>query len=185
MTTNTRIATKSDAQFVHDVYGYYVEHTDITFSTVNPSIEAYGEKIEKTLEFYPFFILEADGVPCGFTYAGKFRPHEAYQWTAEGTICLAPDAPKRRGLGSALYGKLLEALKVQGMQNVFGVITTTNEASIRLHLGLGFENVGRFRRLGNKSGKWLDVVWMQKTLNDLPDSPKPPVPFPDSMKAAD
>ena len=177
MNTEIRIAKAADAQFVHDVYGYYVEHTDITFTTVNPSVEAYGEKIAKTLEVYPFYILEADGAPRGFAYAGKFRPHEAYQWVAEGTICLAPDAPKRMGLGSTLYRKLLDTLKAQGMQSLFGVITTTNEASLQMHIRLGFENVGHFKRMGNKGGRWLDVVFMQKTLNTLPDLPNPPVPF--------
>ena len=177
MKANIRVATKDDAQFVHDVYGYYVEHTNITFATVNPPVEAYGEKIEHTLEKYPFFILEADGVPCGFTYAGPLRPHEAYQWIAEGTICLAPDAPKRKGLGSMLYQRLADALQAQGMQALFGVITSTNEPSIQMHRSLGFEQVGYFRRMGNKGGAWLDVVWMQKTLNVLADDAAPPIPF--------
>lgn len=177
MNTGIRIATKADAAFVHDAYGYYVEHTDITFSTENPSVEEYEAKIEKTLEIYPFYILEADGVPCGFTYASKFRPHDAYQWVAEGTICLAPDAPRRRGLGTMLYQKLLDTLKAQGFQAIFGVITSTNKPSIQMHLAMGFENGGLFKRMGNKCGQWLDIVYMHKTLNVLPDSATPPVSF--------
>jgi len=177
MNTSIRIATKDDAKFVHDVYGYYVEHTSVTFATENPSVEAYGEKIENTLKKYPFYILEVDGSPCGFTYAGPLRPHEAYQWIAEGTICLAQSAPRRQGLGSMLYRKLADTLRLQGMQALFGVITSTNEPSIQMHRSLGFEEAGYFRRMGNKGGAWLDVVWMQKTLNVLKDNPKPPVPF--------
>ncbi len=177
MNTTIRIATKADAQFVHDVYGYYAESTNVTFTTVNPPVEAYAEKIEHTLERYPFYILEADGVACGFAYAGQIRPHEAYQWTAEGTVYLSPDAPKRRGLGRVLYQKLLDTLQRQGIQTVFGVITATNEPSLKMHLNMDFEEVGRFKRMGNKSGQWLDVVWMQKTLNVLSDDAAPPVPF--------
>lgn len=177
MKTKIRIAGIADAKFVHDVYGYYVEHTDVTFSTDNPSVEAYANKIEKTLYKYPFYILEADDVPCGFAYAAQIRPHEAYQWTAEGTIYLSPDAPKRRGLGRMLYQKLLDTLQAQGIQTVFGVITATNESSILMHLNMGFEKVGHFRRMGNKGGQWLGVVWLQKTINVLSDRPEPPVPF--------
>ena len=177
MKTTIRMATKDDAQFVHDVYGYYAEHTNVTFTTVNPSVEAYEEKIAHTLERYPFYILEADGVLCGFAYAGQIRPHEAYQWTAEGTVYLSPDAPKRMGLGRVLYQKLLDTLQQQGIQTVFGVITATNEASLKMHLNMGFEEVGRFKRMGNKNGQWLDVVWMQKTLNILGDDAAPPIPY--------
>ena len=177
MNTKIRIATKEDARFVHDVYGHYAEHTNVTFTTVNPPLEAYETKIETTLERYPFIMLEVDGTPCGFAYASQIRPHEAYQWTAEGTIYLSPDAPKRRGLGRLLYQKLLDILQEQGIQTVFGVITATNEPSIRMHLAMGFSEVGRFKRMGNKNGEWLDVVWMQKTLSVLRDNPAPPMPF--------
>ena len=177
MEMNIRTALKSDAQFVHDVYGYYVAHTNVTFTTENPLVEAYEEKIEHTLKRYPFYILEADGAACGFAYAGQIRPHEAYQWTAEGTVYLSPDAPKRMGLGRVLYQQLLDTLQAMGIQTVFGVITSTNEPSLRMHLRMGFEEVGRFKRMGNKSGAWLDVVWMQKTLNTLADEAAPPIPF--------
>ena len=177
MKAQIRIAEKADAQFVHDVYGYYVEHTNVTFTTENPSVEAYAEKIETALVRYPFYILETDGAPCGFAYAGQIRPHEAYQWTAEGTVYLSPDAPKRMGLGRMLYQRLLDTLQEQGIQTVFGVITATNEPSIRMHLSMGFEEVGRFKRMGNKNGEWLDVVWMQKTLSTLNANPDNPIPF--------
>jgi L-amino acid N-acyltransferase YncA len=177
MKTEIRIAAKADAQFVHDVYGYYVEHTNVTFTTENPPVKAYAEKIEHTLTRYPFYILKADGAACGFAYAGQIRPHEAYQWTAEGTVYLSPDAPKRTGLGRVLYQRLLDTLQEQGIQTVFGVITATNEPSLRMHLNMGFKEVGRFKRMGNKNGAWLDVVWMQKTLNVLEDNAAPPIPF--------
>ena len=177
MNTNIRIAQKADAPFVHDVYGYYVEHTNFTFYTRNFSLEYFEEKIEKTLAAYPFYIMEADGKPCGFAYAAPLRPQDAYQWTLESTIYLAPDAPRRKGLGRMLYQKLLNALQTQGIQTVFGVITATNEPSVRMHFSMGFELAGNFKRMGNKGGEWLDVVWMQKTLNTLADQPKPPIPF--------
>jgi phosphinothricin acetyltransferase len=177
MKINIRIATRADACFVHDVYGYFVAHTNVTFSTKNLSVEVYEKKIEITLETYPFFILEVDDAPCGFAYAAQIRPHEAYQWTAEATIYIMPDAPKRKGLGKLLYRKLLNTLQSQGIQTVFGVITATNEPSIQMHLNMGFTKVGNFERMGNKCGEWLDVVWMQKSLAVLSENPKPPVPF--------
>ena len=177
MNTSIRVATIADAQFVHDVYGYYVENTNVTFYIENFTLEEFETKITTTLKTFPFFILELDGKPSGFAFANVIRPQDAYRWTAEGTVYLSPEAPKRRGLGHILYLKLLDCLKEQGIQTVFGVITATNTASLQMHLRMGFTEAGRFKRMGNKHGEWLDVVWMEKTLNILADDPKPPIPF--------
>jgi len=177
MNTNIRIANKADAQFIHDVYGYYVLNTNVTFYMNNFTLKEFERKIAATLMDFPYYILEVDGNACGFAYAGKLRPQDAYRWTVETTVYLSPDAPKRRGLGRLLYQKLLDTLRAQGIQTVFGVISATNEPSIQMHRSMGFTEAGRFRRMGNKNGEWLDVVWMQKTLNVLGDDPGPPVPF--------
>lgn len=177
MDTVIRIATEADSAFVHSVYGHYVYHSNATFSTVNPSVESYREKIRHTLETYPFYICETDGKPCGFTYGAQIRPHEAYQWDVEGTIYLSPDAPRRAGLGSKLYGQLLDTLQKQGFKTVYGVITDLNEPSLALHRALGFTEAGHFRNMGYKNGLWLGVIWMQKTIGSFGGVPDEPIPF--------
>ncbi|NLI20215.1 MAG: N-acetyltransferase [Clostridiales bacterium] len=172
-----RTATEADATFVHDVYGYYVDHSDATFSTENPDVESYREKIRRTLETYPFLICEADGAPCGFAYGAQIRPHEAYRWDVEATLYLAPDAPRRAGHGSALYRALLDALGQQGFKTVYGVITDCNEPSLALHRAMGFSQAGHFRNMGFKRGRWLGVIWMQLNLGDFSGAPEDPIPY--------
>ena len=172
-----RIATEADATFVHDVYGHYVYHSNATFSTENPDVESYREKIRHTLEIYPFYICEVDGTPCGFAYGAQIRPHEAYKWDVEATIYLAPDAPRRKGIGSAMYLKLLDTLQGQGFKTVYGVITDQNEPSLALHRALGFVEAGHFRNMGYKNGQWLGVIWMQKNLGTFEGIPAEPTPF--------
>jgi phosphinothricin acetyltransferase len=43
-------------------------------------------------------------------------------------------------------------------------ITGGNEASVRLHLDLGFTFVGCFREVGRKFGRWQDVHLYQLML---------------------
>ena len=178
MKVNIRIAENSDAKFVHDVYGYYVKHTNVTFTTENPTVAAYEEKIEHTLKRYPFYILEADGEACGFAYAGQIRPHEAYQWTAEGTVYLSPDAPKRKGLGRvfvpAAFGHITGNAHPNGVR--CDHINERTKSSYAPEHGF-LKKSGRFKRMGNKNGAWLDVVWMQKTLHTLANDATPPIPF--------
>lgn len=172
-----RTANAADAAFVHDVYGYYVQNTIINFSTDNPDVESYREKIEHTLETYPYYICEAEGKPCGFAYAGPIRPHEAYRWNVEATIYLAPDAPRRTGLGKTLYLKLLDTLKQQGFKAAYGVITDNNEPSLSLHRALGFVQACHFNNMGYKNGAWYGVIWMQKALGTFAEKPAEPVPY--------
>lgn len=178
-----RVAEENDAKVVHDIYGAYIADENVTFTTENPSVEEYRNKIIHTKETYPFYIAEtADGSILGYVYGSPLRPHDAYKWNVEATIVLAPDAPRRQGIATALYEKLIETLKVQGFQFVYGVLVDTNEASIALHESLGFKEVGHFYNAGYKLGKWRGILWMQKQIGDLNDAPQEPIPFPDLAK---
>lgn len=172
-----RIAEKRDAEAVHDIYGHYVDNTTITFSTINPSISDYARKIETAEEIYPFLVAECDGKVIGFTYGSQLRPHDAYQWDVEATICLAPDAPRRCGIGSSLYNKLIEMLKEQGFKSVYGVIVESNEASLALHRSLGFHEAAHFMNMGYKHNMWHNVIWMQKDIGCFDNEPAAPIPF--------
>ena len=172
-----RIAERKDAEAVHDIYGHYVNHTTTTFCTVNPSVSDYVQKIETTEKMYPFLVAEWDGKVIGFTYGAQFRAHGAYLWNVESTICLAPDTPRRCGIGSALYGRMLEMLKEQGFLSVYGVVVETNEPSLALHRSLGFRPAAHFAQMGYKHGAWLGVFWMQKQIGSVDGEPTPPIPF--------
>lgn len=172
-----RVAQETDARAVHDIYAYYVENTAVTFTTVNPTVEEYAEKIRTVKRMYPFFVLEQGGRVVGFAYGGQVRPHDAYIWNVEATVYLAPDAPRRTGMGSALYQALIDTLTRQGFKAVFGVITASNEPSLALHRSLGFVKAGVFENMGFKNGAWHGIVWMQKTIGAPEASPALPTPF--------
>ena len=63
-------------------------------------------------------------------------------------IRLAPDAPKRCGIASALYREFAAILEKQGYRYINGVIVDTNEASLEYHKSLGFREVGHFENAG-------------------------------------
>lgn len=173
-----RTAVPDDARAVHDIYGAYVDSEHITFTEINPDAAEYREKIIHTLKKYPFYIAEdKNGKILGYIYGSPLRPHDAYRWNVESTIILAPDAPRRQGIASALYGRFTETLSKQGYKYVYAVIVDSNCASIALHKSLGFCEVGHFKNAGFKKGKWKGIVWMQKALGSTCDEPTEPLPF--------
>lgn len=179
-----RMATEEDAQDVHDIYGAYVPLDYVTFTIDNPSVEEYREKIATTLEKYPFLVAEsADGKVLGYVYGSPLRPHDAYQWNVEWTIVLAPDAPRRHGIASALYERFAEILAAQGYRYIYGVIVDTNEASIALHESLGFTEVGHFENAGFKLGAWRGITWMTKQIGPSEGDPRTPLKLSEAIAA--
>ena len=49
---------------------------------------------------------------------------------------------------------------------MIGGIEASNAASLALHAGLGFVEAGRLREVGWKFGRWLDLVFVQKLLEE-------------------
>jgi phosphinothricin acetyltransferase len=94
------------------------------------------------------------------------------------TVYLDP-AYHRRGIGRALYERLFELLREQGLHIACAGVTLPNAASVGLHEALGFEPVGIYRRVGYKHGAWRDVGWWQLDLKPPTDrppaEPRPPL----------
>ena len=165
-----RDAQITDAQAIHDIYGYYAENTFVTFTEDNPSVEYYEQSIVNTKQRYPYIVLCDDSsTVIGMAYADQIRHHDAYRFSVESTIYLSPDAPKQAGLGTMLYNALEERLSQIGYKFMYGVITDDNEASIALHKSLGFEEVGHFTDIGYKFNTWKGIVWYRKQIGNLDD----------------
>ena len=50
-------------------------------------------------------------------------------------------------------------------------MTLPNDASVGLHLALGFEPVGTYRRIGWKHHSWHDLAWAQRAIAPGEDRP--------------
>ena len=175
-----RSVSEKDTQAVLDIYAWYVENTAITFEYDVPSAEEFAGRIRNILKKYPYLAAVQDGVIVGYAYAGTFKDRAAYDWAVETTIYLRHDL-QHAGIGRVLYTALEDALRRQGILNLYACIgypkqddeyLTSNSADFHAHLG--YRMVGRFIDCGYKFGRWYDMVWMEKMLGDH-ISPQPPV----------
>ena len=60
---------------------------------------------------------------------------------------------------------LIERAQQSGVHVMVAGIDASNSASIALHEKLGFEIVGRMPQVGVKFGRWLDLAFLQRTLD--------------------
>jgi phosphinothricin acetyltransferase len=47
---------------------------------------------------------------------------------------------------------------------VVAAVALPNPASLALHRACGFEEVGVMREVGRKFDRWIDVLWLEKSL---------------------
>ena len=72
---------------------------------------------------------------------------------------------------------LLDLLQKQGFYNVYACITANNQRSIDFHAAFGFRNLGPHPKAGYKFDQWLDIIWMDKQLQQPDGSPRPLKPI--------
>jgi L-amino acid N-acyltransferase YncA len=167
----TRTASLADAQEMLEIYRPYVLETPISFETEAPSLEEFQRRVSEKIGKFPWLVCEMENKIVGYAYAGPFRARSAYDWSVESSVYIRRGF-HGKGLGKALYEKLLSILKDQGVVNVIGGMTMPNEASLKLHEHFGFTQVAQIKNAGFKMGRWWDVGYWQLQLQ------KPLVPHP-------
>ena len=160
---NIRLANPSDAATLLAIYAPYVENTAITFEYEVPTIEDFTNRIEKTLEKYPYLVAEEDGVVLGYAYASTYYARAAYDWVVELSVYVSQNA-RGKGVGSKLYDELEDLLGQMGYMHFLACISLPNEASLALHRERGYQQVAHFPKIGYKFERWHDIVWLQKSL---------------------
>jgi L-amino acid N-acyltransferase YncA len=167
-----RIARADDADAIHAIYAPAITDSAITFETELPGVAAMRQRIVNRLQQYPWLVWEESGEVLAYAYATRFRERAAYDWIAETSIYVHANA-RRRGIARHLYGVLLDAMRLQGIDQAVGVITMPGDVSVMLHEAMGFTPAGVWRNAGYKLGRWWDVGVWQKELQTPVNPPMP------------
>ena len=61
---------------------------------------------------------------------------------------------------------LIDRARALGKHVMVAGVEAGNQGSIRLHLGLGFRQVGLMPQVGAKFDRWLDLAFLQLVLDD-------------------
>lgn len=159
-----RIAKTEDAAGVAAIYAHHVAHGTASFDTEPRSEAETAARItECAARGWPFLVAEAGGKVLGYAYATQFRDRPAYSSTCENSIYVEP-GHVGQGVGMLLLDALLVEAAGAGFRQMIAVIGGAEPASIKLHARAGFIESGRMRSVGRKLGRWLDTLYMQKSL---------------------
>ena len=162
-----RAARIADAEAIAAIYAHHVAHGTATFDTEAPPVTFWTTKLtDFAARGWPFLVGTREDQITGYAYAAQFRDRPAYAHTCENSIYVDP-AHLGQGIGKTLLAALLDASADAGFREMIAVIGGSEPASVALHTALGFRHAGRMERVGQKFGRLLDTVYMQRSLSDL------------------
>jgi L-amino acid N-acyltransferase YncA len=164
MDLKIRDATTADSEAIALIYNHFVTKTIVTFETAEVAPEEIAQRITTVQSgAYPWLVAQRGESVIGYAYASKWHVRNAFRFSAESSIYLAPEH-SGQGIGSILYNKLFERLATTNIHTLIGGIALPNEASVALHEKHGFVKVAHYREVGFKLDRWIDLGYWQRML---------------------
>jgi phosphinothricin acetyltransferase len=149
------------------IYNHAVVHTTAIWNDLLVDLENRRQWWRgRTEAGFPVLVAvgtEAGDNVLGYASYGPFRAFDGYRQTVEHSVYVAEGA-RRRGVAFALLQALEARARAGGMHVMIGGIAADNHASLALHAKCGHVETARMPEVGQKFGRWLDLVFMQKLL---------------------
>ena len=163
--TLIRPSTENDVPAIAAIYAHHVLTGTASFEIEPPDeAEMLRRRAEITAKGFPYLVADDGGQVVGYAYAGPYRARLAYRHTVENSIYVRHDMAGK-GVGALLMPALITACEKNGYKQMIAVIGDSgNAASIKLHRKFGFRDVGVLKDVGFKFDRWLDVIYMQRSL---------------------
>ena len=160
-----RDATPDDAAAIAAIYNDAVRHTTAILMEGEVGAENRVQWMAARQALgYPVLVAEAEGAVIGYAAFGDWRPFDGFRGTVENSVYVAP-AARGQGVAQALLAALIPRAVACGKHVIVAAITSENAASLRLHEKLGFVETARMPEVGQKFGRWLELVFLQLRLD--------------------
>lgn len=152
-----------DAADIVEIYNRYIADTTVTFEIEPISVCEMQKRISDIASSFPYFVYEDEGRVAGYAYVHRWKERAAYAHTLETTVYLNPDI-RHSGIGTALMQHIINECRTQGYKVLIACITAENSDSLEFHRHLGFTQASLFHNVGEKFGRFLDVIDMELQL---------------------
>jgi L-amino acid N-acyltransferase YncA len=149
---------------VCEIYRQGIATGNATFETEPPDWQKWNDshrpdcrlvaRERKTLDC-------SDGELLGWAALRPVSSRRVYAGVAEVSVYVAETA-RARGIGRLLLQSLIEESERQGIWTLQSGIFPENIPSIKVHLSLGFREIGRQSRIGKIGDIWRDVLLLER-----------------------
>lgn len=165
-----RDAVDADLPAVTALSNALIDTTTTTWTERHETVEERRAWLRKQESSgYPLLVAEDQaGDVVGFATFGDFRDiakWPGYRFVVEHTVHVRGDQ-HGTGIGRAMMEALFVRAQALGKTQIVAGVDGSNEGSIRFHERLGFIEVARMPRVGFKHDTWLDLVLLQRSLEE-------------------
>lgn len=161
-----RPANSSDLKEILDINNHEILHSTINYDFVPKTLQEQTFWFEQKVKHgFPVLVALIEQKVVGFATYGTFRPKPGYRFTVEHSVYLEQNH-RGKGIGTALLQELIHHAKKAGIHVMVGGIDSSNHRSYLFHQKLGFKEIGRFKEVGHKFDRWLDIIFMQLILEE-------------------
>ncbi|HOB24495.1 MAG TPA: N-acetyltransferase family protein [Kaistella sp.] len=148
----------SDGEKVIEIFQEGIDGGNATFEQNVPTWEAWDNKFFKICRF----VLEDENENIvGWAALQPISNRDCFKGVAEVSIYLKNEF-QGKGLGKMLLRKLILDSEEHEFWTLQSGIFPENEASINVHVNLGFRKVGTRERIGQMNGVWRDVILLER-----------------------
>ncbi len=159
-----RRAHAGDADGIARIYNHAVLRLAATAQETVQTVEERAAWLAAhDAENLPVFVAALDDAVVGWSSLSTFHARSGYRFTVENSVYVHADWCGQ-GLGKRLLGPLVQEAHKLGYHAIMAWLDGENAASMALHAGFGFVEVGRFREVMRKFDRWLDVVVLELLL---------------------
>ena len=167
---NIRTATATDVPDITRIYNEGIRDRLATLETEERTPEERQAWLEARDERHPVLVAERGGTVAGWGSLNVFNPRPAYMHVVDFSIYVGREA-RGAGIGQALLAALIERARELGYHKLVLAAFPQNEAGMRLYTRFGFRQVGVYREQGLLDGRWVDVVIMERLLDEAARRP--------------
>ena len=147
----------ADWDAVRAIYLEGIATRNATFETDAPSWDTWNNNHRPDCQL----VARSDEKVLGWVVLSPVFRRPVYSGVAEVSVYVAA-AARGMGLGNALLAALIDESEEAGIWSLQAGIFKENTASITMHKGVGFREIGFQERKGSLDGVWRDVLLLER-----------------------
>ena len=161
-----RDAVEGDLPGILEIYNEVIANSTAVYSEQPVSLaDRLNWFNSRKAQNYPVIVAVEGEQVLGFCSFGDFRAWPCYRYSVEHSVHVRADS-RGQGVGRALLDAIVSRASALGKHVLIAGIDADNARSIKLHERAGFTPVAHFREVGRKFDRWLDLVFMQRLLEN-------------------
>jgi L-amino acid N-acyltransferase YncA len=147
----------SDSRAVLKIYQQGLDTGEASFEIEAPNWDTWQAK------YLPHsrLVWEQEGMVQAWAALTPVSVRDCYRGVAEVSIYVATGS-LGLGIGGKLMARLVEESERSGIWSLYSSIFPENQATLKLHLGHGFREVGIRERIAQRDGRWRNTLILER-----------------------